>query len=72
MDRLGIPFRVYEVQGDDGKTSTTKWTSLDGMFFKLLTMHHIFCYDSITKIAPAIREAYDETHLLPDMYYWNM
>ena len=34
MDTLGIPFWVYEVQDDDGKTSTTKWTSLDGMFSK--------------------------------------
>ena len=33
MDILGIPFR-YEVQDDDGKMSTTKWTSLDGMFSK--------------------------------------
>ena len=33
MERLGIPFAIYEVQGDDGKPSTTKWTSLEGMYF---------------------------------------
>ena len=33
MERLGIPFAIYEVQGDDGKSSTTKWTSLEGMYF---------------------------------------
>ena len=53
MDTFGIPFRVYEVQGDDGKTSTTKWTSLDGMFSKRYNLKNYALYffrsDSITK-----------------------
>ena len=33
MENLEIPFEVYEVQGDDKKSSTTKWTSLQGKLY---------------------------------------
>ena len=35
LQRIGVPFKFYQVQGEDGKYST-KWTRRDGNFQMML------------------------------------
>ena len=46
LERIGVPFKFYEVQCDDGP-SKTQWTRLDGnilciIYLKLVKLKHSF------------------------------